>query len=87
MLYRLVLISCLSILKYVSKHVEQHLILAVGQEEADVKTVLKYWQDMAILSLKNSIPYNIWTTMSVSDWEQAMKLLSKLEHIGENNEV
>ena len=86
-LYRLVLINCLSLLKYVSKHAEQHLLLVAEQEENSVKIVLKYWQDMAIVSLKNSIPHEIWTTMSVSDWEQAMKLLSKLEHTGENNEA
>ena len=86
-LYRSVLINCLGLLKYISKHAEQHLLLATEQEETSVEIVLKYWQDMAILSLKNSIPYDIWTTMSITDWKQAMKLLSKLEHTGDNNEV
>jgi hypothetical protein len=87
MLYRLVLINCLSLLKYVSKHAEQHLLLVVEQEEKSVEIVMKYWQDMAIASLRNSTPHEIWATMSVTDWEQAMRLLSKLEHTGDDNEV
>ena len=86
-LYRSVLVNCLGLLKYVSKHSEQHLLQVAEREEASVKIVLRYWQDMAILSLKNSTPHEIWKTLSVTDWRQAMRLLSKLEDTGENNEI
>jgi len=86
-LYRSVLINCLGLLRYVSKHAEQHLLQVAEREETSVKIVLRYWQDMAILSLKNSTPNQIWKTLSISDWNQAMRLLSSFEHKGEDDEI
>ena len=81
-LYKLTLINCLSILKYTSRCVEDNLINAQGYDQKHTKTIMQYWQEMAIVSLKNSIPDETWRTLSVDDWKQAMRLLSQIEHLG-----
>jgi hypothetical protein len=81
-LYKLTLVNCLSILKYTSKCVEASLLETQDYGKEHTKTIMQYWQEVAVVSLKNSIPDETWRTLSVDDWKQAMRLLSQIEHLG-----
>ena len=81
-LYKLTLINCLSILKYTSRCVKESLIREDKYEPEHAEIIMKYWQEISIVSLKNSIPDETWRTLSVDDWNKAMKLLSQIERLG-----
>ena len=87
-LYRTTLINCLGIMKYASKHAEQFLLATCEKEKERpyVKETIKYWQNLSILSLKNSVPAEIWTSLGVRDWSTASRLIKAVEENRSDNE-
>lgn len=81
-LYKLTLINCLSILKYTSRCVRESLIRDEEYDPTHADIIMKYWQEVAIVSLKNSTPDETWRSLSVDNWKQAMRLLSQIEQLG-----
>lgn len=79
MLYKTTFINCLALLKLsenTSKELTETLIPA---EKENIEIIFKYWQKMALYTLKNAIPDDIWHQMSIKDWDQAMKFLATVE--------
>ena len=54
------------------------------EEKRAVETIFKYWQKMALTSLRTAMPGVVWQNIAIDDWEQAMKILSNIEKGVEN---
>ena len=86
MLYRITFINCLAALK-LADGLSQDLIKVIEPEQTEnTETIFKYWRKMALFSLKAIIPDQVWSDISVDDWQQAMKILNFLEKQGESRE-
>ena len=80
-IYRTALINCLGITKYASRHSERFL-LAVCESKAEepiIKEAVKYWQNLSVLSLKNSTPPEIWRSLGINDWSTVERVIKTLE--------
>ena len=86
LLYRITFINCLAALK-LADGLSQDLIKVMEPEQSDnTETIFKHWRKMALFSLKTTIPDQIWSDISVDDWNQAMKILNFLEKQGERHD-
>jgi hypothetical protein len=86
MMYRMTFINCLALLR-LCEGTSKELIEATcaGEEEKRaVETIFKYWQKMALTSLRTAMPGVVWQNIAIDDWEQAMKILSNIEKGVEN---
>tara|TARA_R110000851_G_scaffold266445_4_gene418936 strand:+ start:260 stop:670 length:411 start_codon:yes stop_codon:yes gene_type:complete len=81
MMYRMTFINCLALLK-LSEGTSKELLTSSCTNEREreaVETIFKYWQKMALTSLRTVIPDGIWQGVATDDWDQAMKILSNIE--------
>ena len=86
--YRTALINCLGITKYASRHSEKFLLAACGSE-ADkplIREAIKYWQNLSVLSLKNSTPPEVWSSLGIKDWATVEKVIHALEEVRSQDE-
>ena len=85
-LYRTATINCLGILKFSSNHAEQFMISVCPTEveKEYVRGAIKYWQNLSLVSLKNSTPPGIWESMGIHDWETVERLIKKFEEMRGN---
>ena len=79
MLYKITFINCLALLKLSENTSKELLKMSLPEEREDVEIVFKYWQKMALYSLKNAIPDGTWKQISIENWDQAMKILATIE--------
>ena len=79
LLYKTTFIKCLTLLR-LSEDITKDLFKTMAPTEREnVEKVLKYWQKLALRSLKNAIPDGTWRQISIEDWDQAMKILATVE--------
>jgi len=80
--YRITLISCLGIMKYAGSAATEFLsaTLEDKSEKQYIKVAVQHWQNLALLSLKNAMPTEIWSSMGVKDWNDVERLIKKLEN-------
>ena len=83
MLYKLTFINCLVILRASEGMCKDLMIAAEPKSETAMNLIFQHWQRMTLFSIKNMIPDNVWKEISISDWQQAMKLLERLENLRE----
>jgi len=87
LLYKLTFINCLVILRYCEKTSKEMLYAATGEDpesKRSLEIIFRHWQQLALYSMKNIIPDVVWQQISVNDWDQAMKILKKIEKGVEN---
>tara|TARA_B100000029_G_C17011828_1_gene755201 strand:+ start:175 stop:537 length:363 start_codon:yes stop_codon:yes gene_type:complete len=88
--YRTALISCLGITKFAGDHAERFLTMTCEDENEKpyIKNAVEYWQNLSLVSLKNSTPPEIWASLGVKDWRSASKLVENMERFTQehNNE-
>ena len=82
--FKLTLINCIGLLKYVSLNAESFVNNFPDAEENASKieahrVAVEYWRELSILALKTSIPAEVWKAMNVQDWNSAMMLVTTLE--------
>ena len=88
LLYKMTFINCLVILRMCENTSRKILNSVEPGEETTIQIIFQQWQKMALHSLKNLIPDTTWRQIAVEDWDQAMRILSKIEKgIEESNEV
>ena len=88
LLYKMTFINCLVILRMCQGISKDVLKAANVEEEKSIEIIFKHWQKMSLYSIKNVIPESVWREISVTEWEQAMKILSNIEkNTEEKNEV
>ena len=83
MLYKLTFINCLVILRACEGICKDLVIAAEPKSETAMNLIFEHWQRMTLFSIKNMIPDNVWREISIDDWQQAMKLLERLENLRE----
>ena len=83
MLYKMTFINCLVILRACEGMCKDLLSAADPKSEMAVKIMFEHWQRMTLFTIKNMVPDSVWKEILISDWQQAMKLLDKLENIKE----
>ncbi len=88
-LYRAAIINCLGIMKYASKHGERFLLLTSEkvEEEPHIREAVKYWQNLSVVTLKNSVPPEVWSTLGIKDWDTADRVLRAIEKVSNNDEI
>jgi hypothetical protein len=81
--YRVALVNCLSIIKFVSNHVETLLVSTCSDELERQRTssAVSYWREMSVVALKNSTPDGVWQNLGIKDWREAEKLVKKFESL------
>ena len=86
--YRTALINCLGITKYASRHSEQFLLAACATEAEKpiIKEAVKYWQNLSVLSLKNSTPPEVWSSLGIKDWATVERVIHALEEVRSQDE-
>ena len=82
--FKITLINCIGLLKYVSLNAESFVNNFPDVEENASKieahrAAVEYWRELSILALKTSIPAEVWKAMNVQDWNSAMTLVTTLE--------
>ena len=88
LLYKLTFINCLAILRTCEGISKNVLKAAEVEDSKTIDIIFEHWQKMSLYSIKNIIPDVVWQDISVHDWEQAMKILTKLEKgVEDQNEV
>jgi len=86
LLYKITLVNCLALLRYTEKTSKELLKAVSPEQDQGIEIIFKYWQSMALSSLKNAIPDGTWQQISIGDWDQAMKILIAMESKGDENE-
>ena len=79
LLFKLTFINCLAILRTCEGISKDVLKAADIEQDKTIDIIFEHWQKMSLYSIKNIIPDAVWQDISVNDWEQAMKILSKIE--------
>ena len=87
-IYRIALINCLGITKYAADNANSILSNACETEKdrALVGLAMEHWKNMSIVSLKVSVPQEIWMSMAIKDWHDVERLVKRIENIGEQDE-
>lgn len=86
LLYKITLVNCLALLRYTEKTSKEMLKAISPEQDEGIEIIFKYWQSMALSSLKNAIPDGTWQQISIEDWDQAMKILTAMKAKGAENE-
>tara|TARA_B100000287_G_scaffold420225_2_gene459357 strand:- start:285 stop:635 length:351 start_codon:yes stop_codon:yes gene_type:complete len=82
--YKLTFVNCLIILKMTEETCKKFIGSVDAIDQPGVQAVFEHWQKMVLFSLRSAIPDPIWKEVSVNDWEDAMKLLLKIQQGAEN---
>ena len=82
--FKLTLINCIGLLKYVSLNAESFVNNFPDAEKnaskiETHKAAVEYWRELSIMALKTSVPAEVWKAMNVRDWKSAMLLVTTLE--------
>lgn len=83
-LYKLTFVNCLIILKMTEETCKKFLGAVEAADQPGVQAVFKHWQNMVLFSLKSAIPDPVWREISINDWDEAMKVLLKIQQGAEN---
>ena len=83
-IFKLTLINCIGLLKYVSLNVDSFIENFIKEEKGSAealkyKATLEYWKELSILTLKTSTPDQVWRMMDIKDWKSAVALVTRLE--------
>ena len=85
---RIALINCFAIISFSGRHAQSFLQQTCEDEATKpyIAGAVRYWQNLSFLTLKNTVPLNIWQSLGVKDWNDVEALIKKLEQVGEKNE-
>lgn len=78
-MYKITYINCLAVLQLADTMSRDILKTADPDNEKDVESAFEFWREMALHSLNNTIPDNVWKEISAKNWKSAMKVLEKIE--------
>jgi len=78
-IFKRTLINCFILLKYTSSYIEILHKKSDNENDEVFNVVLSQWKNLSILTLRRFIPVNVWLSLKVSNWDEAMELVSRAE--------
>ena len=86
LIYKTTYISCLAILRMADGMAQEILKAAEPENHESIDTAFDYWRRLSLHSLKGILSDNTWRQMCYTDWDKAMRTISRLERQGAKTE-
>ena len=82
LIYNTTYISCLAILRMADSMAKEILKAAEPESHESIDTAFYYWRKVSLHSLKDILSDKVWKQLCYTDWDKAMRTISKLERQG-----